>query len=102
MERNLNDVFQQAVQLRLKPGERARLVDRLIATLDADPEVDEAWATEVERRQSEIENGTVSLLADSETLGKLKAEFEITSVLSFTIVSTNCGLLNPCLERLNI
>ena len=55
---------------------RARLVDRLIATLDADPEVEEAWATEVERRQSEIENGTVSLLPGPETLTNLKAEFE--------------------------
>jgi len=50
----------------------------LIATLDADPEVKEAWAAEVERRQSEIENGTVSLLLGPETLVKLKAEFECT------------------------
>lgn len=48
----------EAAALRLTPAERARLVDRLIATLDADPEVEEAWAAEVERRQSEIENGT--------------------------------------------
>ena len=51
-------------------------MDRLIATLDTDPEVEEAWAAEVERRQSEIENGTVSLLPGPETLTKLKAEFE--------------------------
>jgi hypothetical protein len=48
----------------------------LIATLDADPEVEEAWAAEGERRQTETENGTVSLLAGPETLAKLKAEFE--------------------------
>ena len=46
--------------LQLAPAERTRLVDRPIATLDADLEVEEAWAVEVERRQSEIENGTVS------------------------------------------
>jgi hypothetical protein len=50
--------------------------ERVIATLDAEPEVEEAWAAEVERRQSEIENGTVSLLHGPETLAKLKAEFE--------------------------
>lgn len=47
-----------------------------LATLDADSEVEEAWAAEVERRQSEIEKGTVSLLPGPETLAKLKAEFE--------------------------
>ena len=66
----------EAAALQLTPADRARLVDRLIATLDADPEVEEAWAAEVERRQSEIENGTVSLLPGPETLAKLKAEFE--------------------------
>ena len=66
----------EAAALQLTPADRARLVDRLIATLDADPEVEEAWAAEVERRQTEIENGTVSLLPGPETLTKLKAEFE--------------------------
>ena len=51
-------------------------LERLIATLDADSEVEQAWAAEVERRQSEIENGTVALLSGPEILAKLKAEFE--------------------------
>ena len=66
----------EAAALHLSPGERARLVERLIATLDADPEVEEAWAAEVERRQAEIESGAVSLLPGPETLTKLKAEFQ--------------------------
>jgi putative addiction module component (TIGR02574 family) len=66
----------EAAALQLTPADRARLVDRLIATLDTDPDVEEAWAAEVERRQSEIESGTVSLLPGPETLTKLKAEFE--------------------------
>jgi putative addiction module component (TIGR02574 family) len=66
----------EAAALQLTSADRARLVDRLIATLDADPEVEEAWATEIERRQTEIQNGTVSLLPGPETLAKLKAEFE--------------------------
>jgi|GEM_PF-696215 len=64
----------EAAALQLTPGDRARLVDRPIATLDTDPEVEEAWAAAVERRQSEIESGTVSLLPGPETLAKLKAE----------------------------
>ena len=66
----------EAAALQLTLADRARLVDGLIATLDADPQVEEAWAAEVERRQTEIENGTVSLLPGPETLTKLKAEFE--------------------------
>ena len=66
----------EAAALRLTPGDRARLVDRLIATLYADPEVEEACAAEVERRQAELENGTASLLPGPETLTRLKAEFE--------------------------
>jgi putative addiction module component (TIGR02574 family) len=66
----------EAAALHLSPGERARLVERLIATLDADPEVEEAWAAEVERRQAEIESGAVSLLPGPETLANLKAEFQ--------------------------
>jgi putative addiction module component (TIGR02574 family) len=64
----------EAAALHLSPSERARLIERLIATLDADPEVEEAWAAEVERRHAEIESGAVSLLPGPETLAKLKAE----------------------------
>ncbi len=66
----------EAAALQLPPADRARLVDRVIATLDADPELEEAWIAEIERRQSEIENGTASLLPGPETLANLKAEFE--------------------------
>lgn len=51
----------EAAALQLTPADRARLVERLIATLDADPEIEEAWSAEVERRQAEIEKETVSL-----------------------------------------
>lgn len=63
----------EAEALHLSPAERARLIERLIESLDADPEVEEAWATEIERRQVEIESGTVSLLPDPEISAKLKA-----------------------------
>lgn len=66
----------EAEALQLSPAERARLVERLISSLDIDPVVEEAWAAEVERRNAEIENGAVSLLPGPETVAKLKAEFE--------------------------
>lgn len=57
----------EAAALQLTPAERARLVDRLLATLDADPDVEEAWAAEVGRRQSEIEKWSCISVAGSET-----------------------------------
>ena len=66
----------EAQALQLSPSDRARLIERLISSLDTDPEVEEAWAAEVERRNAEIVNGTVSLLPGPETLAKFKAEFQ--------------------------
>ncbi len=66
----------EAEALQLSTAERARLIERLIASLDTDPEVEEAWAVEVERRHVEIERKTVSPLPGAETLAKLRAEFK--------------------------
>lgn len=65
----------EAVALQLPQGERARLVERLIASLDADPEVEDVWAAEVERRNAELESGAVALVPGPEALAELKAEF---------------------------
>ena len=66
----------EAEALLLTRDARARLIERLIASLDVDPDVEEAWAVEVERRQAEIESGTVSMVPGPETLAKLKTEFK--------------------------
>jgi putative addiction module component (TIGR02574 family) len=73
MAQNLEAV--EAAALQLLPAERARLVERLIASLDADPAVEEAWVAEVERRNAEIESGAVSLLPGPETLAALKERY---------------------------
>lgn len=65
----------EAEVLQLPPEDRARLVERLIASLDADPEVEAAWAAEVERRNAEIESGAVALVPGDEALAELKAQF---------------------------
>lgn len=65
----------EAEALQLSAAERARLIERLIASLDVDPEVEAAWAAEVERRNAEIESGAVSLISGPEALAKLKTEF---------------------------
>ena len=66
----------EAEALRLSATERARLIERLIASLDGDPEVEEAWAAEVERRNGEIESGKVSLVSGPEAVAKLKASLK--------------------------
>ena len=65
----------EAEALQLSAAERARLVERLIASLDIDPEAEEAWAAEVERRNAEIESGAISLIPGLEALAKMKTEF---------------------------
>ncbi len=62
--------------LRLSATERARLIERLIASLDVDPGVEDAWAAEVERRNCEVESGKVSLVSGPEAIAKLKASFK--------------------------
>jgi putative addiction module component (TIGR02574 family) len=66
----------EAEALLLSAPERARLIERLIASLDADPAIEEACAAEGERRNAEIERGAVTLIPGAEALDKLKAEFQ--------------------------
>ena len=61
--------------LKLSAPDRARLIDRLIASLDADQDRDEAWRAEVARRLAAINDGSATWLPGPETLAKLKAEF---------------------------
>ena len=65
----------EAEVLQLPVAERARLVERLIASLDADPEIEEAWAAEVERRQAQLEDGAIRWRPGPETLAKPGTDF---------------------------
>lgn len=66
----------EAEALNLSAAERARLVEKLIVSLDAEPDVEAAWAVVIERRHAEMESGAISLLPGAETLARLKAEFQ--------------------------
>lgn len=67
--------MREAEVLRLPAAERALLVQALVASLDEDASVEEAWAAEVDRRIAQIESGEVQLIPGSEALAKLKAKF---------------------------
>jgi len=58
--------------LRLPASERARLAERLIASLDDDGEVDRAWADEVRRRDEELDSGAVQSLPLEDSLRDLR------------------------------
>jgi putative addiction module component (TIGR02574 family) len=62
----------QAEVLSLSPADRARLLDILIASLDADPAVEEAWQREAARRDTELESGATEALPFDETLARLR------------------------------
>jgi putative addiction module component (TIGR02574 family) len=51
----------EAKALKLPPEERARLAERLISSLDqsSDPDSDQLWIRESERRLDELESGRV-------------------------------------------
>jgi putative addiction module component (TIGR02574 family) len=62
----------EAEALKLTPEERARLADRLLASLAEDPEIEEAWAAEIERRIVEIEAGRAPMVPAAEAIARAR------------------------------
>jgi len=63
----------EAEALKLTSGERAAFAQLLLASLDEDTEIEDAWAGEVERRINEIESGAVQVVPISEALAQVRA-----------------------------
>lgn len=66
----------ESVALNLLFAERARLVEKLLATLESEPSIETAWDEEVNNRLAAIENGTASWLSSDTILAELKAKFQ--------------------------
>lgn len=66
----------EAEALKLSPEERAQLADRLIASLPEDPEIERAWADEVERRIAEVEAGRVTMVPAAEAIARARDALE--------------------------
>ena len=58
--------------LKLTASERAALAQRLLASLDVDAEVEEAWAAEVECRIAAVERGEIKDIPMAEALAALR------------------------------
>lgn len=65
----------EAELLRLPARDRARLAELLLASLDeeAEPDVDEAWAAEGERRLAELRAGTVTGIPAADVHARIEA-----------------------------
>lgn len=66
----------EAQALKLTAEERARLADRLLASLSEDLEIEEAWAVEVERRIEEVESGRAQLIPAAEAIARARAAIQ--------------------------
>jgi putative addiction module component (TIGR02574 family) len=63
----------EAEVLQLAPADRTHLLERLIASLDSDPEVEEAWEREADRREAELESGSIAAVPGPEAMARLRA-----------------------------
>jgi putative addiction module component (TIGR02574 family) len=59
--------------LRLPPVERSHLLERLIASLDIDSEIEAAWEQEADRRETELAAGRATLIPAQEAIARLRA-----------------------------
>jgi len=63
----------EAEAMKLAHADRSHLLERLIASLDPDAEVEEAWEQEADRREAELESGTVATVPGHEVMARLRS-----------------------------
>ncbi len=70
MATSIQDV--KAAALDLSAEDRAELAQRLLSSLDRDPEVEAAWNEEIRQRVAELEAGTVTTIPAEEVFAKAR------------------------------
>jgi putative addiction module component (TIGR02574 family) len=63
----------EAEAMKLSSGERAAFAQILLASLDEDAEIEDAWALEVERRIAEVESDVVQVIPINEAITQVRA-----------------------------
>ena len=66
----------EAEVLKLSPSERSRLLERLIVSLDEDVEIEKAWTVEADRREAELDSGSVTAISGDQMMERLRARLE--------------------------
>ena len=77
MAKSVDAVVEDALQLTAE--ERAHVADKLLASLSGDPAIEQAWATEVERRLDEIESGRDRLIPAADAIARARAALKRSS-----------------------
>jgi Putative addiction module component len=62
----------EAELLSLPQADRSRLIDRLLASLERDPEWESAWAEEADRREERIAQGEASWVSGPEAVARIR------------------------------
>jgi Putative addiction module component len=61
--------------LRLSASDRARLLDRLIVSLDPDPQAEAEWDALADQREQELRSGAANALPVEVAIARLEARF---------------------------
>jgi len=64
----------EAEALSLPQADRSRLIDRLIASLEQDPEWQSAWSDEADRREDRITRGDAAWVPGADAIARLRAK----------------------------
>ncbi|WP_394792024.1 addiction module protein [Rhodoferax sp.] len=63
----------EAEALKLAPADRSHLLERLIASLDIDPELEKVWELETDRREASLESGSAVEVPGHEAMARLRS-----------------------------
>lgn len=74
MTRPIEAIAEEVLQL--PTDTRSKLLDRVVASLDADRRRDEAWDALAARRDAEIEAGQHVVVPGPEVMARLRAELD--------------------------
>ena len=74
MDTTLEILEERAMTLTV--SERAALAQRLLASLDEDQDLDDAWAAELDRRIAAVESGEMKTIPIAEALAQVRATLE--------------------------
>ena len=64
----------EAEALRLPVADRSRLLERIAVSLQADPEIEDAWDREADRREAQLADGTARPVPGDEAMARLRAK----------------------------
>ena len=70
---NTNLELLEAEVLKLGPSDRSHLLERLVASLSLDPEIEKAWELEADIRETALMSGSAYEVSGSEALHRLRA-----------------------------